>query len=206
MSVISHAQSTVNSIDQRDSDGKREVVLERYSSGAKYIVGVYEGTGSNEKFLQRQFYQENGKLGRVENMIEDSTVTYLDLYPDIKTSDGLKDFLNGSWFHVEKVSNSRFDVYESYSMWFEDTKNRFRRYKLQRSIVISICNGSELVMDNSFIIASEIEYLDGLNIAEGYLGLYMWPPYESWINFVDEFHLESIDFTSTVFAELARDG
>lgn len=189
------------------SNDQREEILERYSSGAKYIVGIYEGTGSNEKFIKRKFYQENGKLGRIENLIEESTVTYLDLYPKTKTSEGLKDFLEGSWFKIEKISHRRFDVYESYSMWFDNNKNRFDNYKLQRSVNISICNDTEEVMDISIIVIGDIDYLDDLRVAERNLVFFnMLPTYESWTNFVNHFHLEPIDYTFTLFAELARDG
>lgn len=187
------------------SSNQREEIMERYPSGTKSIVGVYEGSGSNEKFIERKYYQKNGKLGRIENLIEDSTTSYLDLYPETKTSDGLKNFLEGFWFTIEKISHDRFNVYESYSMWFDNEKKRFDNYKLQRSVNISICSDTEDVMDVSYYIVGDIEYLDDLYISDRNLSFFMERlNYESWVEFTDYFHLDPFYFTFNLFAELAK--
>ena len=77
-------------------DSTREEVIERYNSGAKKTVAIYEGTGSEESLIERRMYSEGGDLIRVQNRQDGTAQGYLDLHAS--EYDGLLGFLSeGRW-------------------------------------------------------------------------------------------------------------
>ena len=181
------------------SSKEREEVLERYSSGAKYIVGIYKGEGSDESFLRREYYQENGKLGRINNLIADSIVSYLDLYPETKTSKGLLEFLQGRWVNVKKVNHNTYDVYEIYSLIFNDNT-------LERWVNLMICNGDNSMLDITTILVSEVEYLDNLALKENNLRFNSRLFPHSWEQIVRRYNFDKHDFIFSLFTEVGYGG
>lgn len=78
-------------------DATREEVTKRYSGGEKKEVVKYEGSGSEEKILERFTYSINGELIKYENLVTDSVQNYIQLNNDLNSPKGLKKYLQGTW-------------------------------------------------------------------------------------------------------------
>lgn len=175
---------------------QREEVMERYSSGAKFIVGIYEGTGTNETLLERHYFQENGKLGRIEKLEEGNSVNYLDLYPETRTKEGLKDFLNGSWVGINKINYSSYDVYEVLRLIFDT-------HDLQKQIQVIVCdNDNYRRRYPSIVLNSNVNYKEDLKVEESGIEFQSAIPTESWRTLVSLHNLNKSDFSTTIYSEV----
>lgn len=86
---------------------RREEVTERYSTGQKKEVRVYEGEGTEEELIKRQTYTRSGELIRVENVAKGDTLYYGDLNPAVTDPEGLEDYLIGrAWTFDEEETLS----------------------------------------------------------------------------------------------------
>ncbi|GEM_PF-2551163 len=82
----------------------REEVTNRYEGGEKKVVVKYQGTGSEEKILERLTYSKSGELIKFEDLESDSVKNYIDLNPELQKAAGLKKYLQGTW-HKELSSS-----------------------------------------------------------------------------------------------------
>jgi len=77
--------------------GIREEVTKRYQGGEKKVVVKYQGTGSEERILERLTYSKSGELIKFEDLESDSVKNYVDLNPKLEKPEGLKNYLQGTW-------------------------------------------------------------------------------------------------------------
>lgn len=176
---------------------KREEIIERYPSGAKYIVGVYKGTGSDEVFLKRKYYQENGKLGKVDDLVSDSTISYLDLYPKTNTPSGLKLFLQGSWHSIQKREHNGYNFYEIYSLSFEENE-------LKKNLFVYTCNEENtrgIILSTT--TSSEVEYKENLKIEEKNIEILDPTLYPTWDSFLRNYGLSREKFYHTLLVQFS---
>lgn len=178
------------------STDQREEVLERYPTGSKYVVGIYKGTGTNEILLERHYFQENGKLDRIEKLEEEDTVNYLDLYPDTKTEEGLKDFLMGTWLGVNKINHSSYDVYEVFRLTFD-------AYDLRKQIEIMICDNNNSSWSlPPHLLSSKVSYKEDLKVEETDIEFRRAISTETWRMLASRYDFDMSDFSTTVYSEL----
>lgn len=99
---------------------RREEVAERYSTGQKKEVRVYEGEGTEEELIKRQIYTREGELIRVENAAEEDTLYYSDLNPELLEPEGQKKFLGGKAWLVDKIGSVSAVQFTADSMYAVD--------------------------------------------------------------------------------------
>lgn len=177
---------------------KREDILERYPSGSKYVVGVYEGEGANEKLLERRYYQEDGTLGKIEDIKSDSVITFLDLNPNLLKKEGLKDYLEGRWYQLRKIEHNRFDVYQRSSYDFNDNR-------LEREYRLIICDGDDFLVTNHGVNSvSNIQYSDSLNLYEDNIRFTQIEFLHNWKDLLNRYDLKLIDFDISAYIKLTE--
>lgn len=181
------------------STDQREDILERYSSGAKYVVGIYKGTGTNETLIERHYFQENGKLGRIEKLEDGKIVNYLDLYPETKTTEGLKEFLKGTWVGINKVNHNLFDVYEVFYLTFDAND-------LQKYIQVILCDNDDFnrILPIGIMLRSKVDYKENLKVEESNIEFESAIPIEAWRILTNRYSFDKSDFSTTVYAELEK--
>lgn len=79
-------------------EAKREEVISRFPSGEKEVVAVYRGTGANERIVERYTYSIDGELLLHEDLVNKVTRRWGDLNPQLATSEGLRELLQGEWY------------------------------------------------------------------------------------------------------------
>jgi len=179
------------------SSERREVVLERYDSGSKYIVAIYEGEGTDEQLIERRFYQESGKLGRIEDVLNDSTISYEELYPEISTSEGLREFLQGEWLGYRVIRYDDFSAVESYHFAFDGNT-------LTRTLAPRFCGVTSKWADQFPWLESEVKYLDDLEIQESNLRLGLAGLEDYWADQLESTGASRSDFEMSLIVALGE--
>jgi len=85
----------------------RQEVIERFTGGEKRIVVTYVGSGANEKLILRQTFDADGDLVLLEDIEHGSIINWLELHPELKTSEGLKVYFQGEWVYEKKSKYSK---------------------------------------------------------------------------------------------------
>lgn len=117
VSACSGEQSTENSESE-----KREEVIERYEGGKKRVVAVYEGTGKEESLVKRITYASSGQRIKVENLAQDTTLTFEDLQGQYAKADSLQVYLTRTaWINagnkLDGESSTGVDIYTPDSLY-----------------------------------------------------------------------------------------
>ena len=79
---------------------ERQEVIQRFNSGEKKVVAVYEGNGLNENLITRYTFSISGKVIKFEDFKNPDN--YLVKHPNLLNSEGLEKYLTGFWEIVEQ--------------------------------------------------------------------------------------------------------
>lgn len=81
------------------SDKPREEVVNRYSTGEKELVVLYQGSGDNEIVLSKTWYHKNGFQIKYEASENGANITkdFGELNTDLSRADELFKYLSGKW-------------------------------------------------------------------------------------------------------------
>lgn len=117
VTACSGEQSTEDAEPER-----REEVIERYEGGEKRVVAVYKGTGKEESLVERITYGPSGQRIKVENLAQDTTLTFEDLQTQYESADSLQAYLTRTaWINagneVDGESTTGVDIYTPDSLY-----------------------------------------------------------------------------------------
>ena len=74
---------------------ERQEVIQRFNSGEKKVVAIYEDNGLNENLIKRYTFSISGKVIKFEDFKNPDN--YLVKYPNLLNSEGLEKYLTGFW-------------------------------------------------------------------------------------------------------------
>ena len=78
----------------------REEIINRYPGGEKRTVATYRGSGADEQLIERTTYNIYGDLIRKENILKNTSKSWIQLNPKVQTANGLEEYLQGKWLLV----------------------------------------------------------------------------------------------------------
>jgi len=81
---------------------QRQDIIERYTGGEKKTVVTYSGSGENEKLILRKTFDIEGELFLIEDINNGVITEWPALHPELKTSEGLKNYFQGEWVYENK--------------------------------------------------------------------------------------------------------
>lgn len=76
----------------------REDVIQRFAGGEKQVVAKYEGSGSDERMVERRTFDVSGELILLEYLESGQVLTWAELQTDLDTPDGLREAMQGAWY------------------------------------------------------------------------------------------------------------
>jgi hypothetical protein len=85
---------------------QRQEIIERYTGGEKKTVATYSGSGENEKLIMRKTFDSEGELLLIEDLSNGVITEWQALHPELKTSEGLKEYFQGKWEYENKPKYS----------------------------------------------------------------------------------------------------
>jgi len=148
---------------------QRQEIIERYTGGEKKVVATYTGSGSEEMLTYRQTFSLGGDLVLLEDIEYGAVTDWLGLNPEVMTSAGLQEYLQGDWLwerennviEVLKIDGNAFNSITT------DKENNEEIYRSNGEIIFSdglviriLLGSKSSVMKMIPINTSEVQYYD----------------------------------------------
>lgn len=96
----------------------REEVTDRYPTGEKKEILIYEGEGTDEQLVERRTYTKNGELIRIEDVAKNDTLYYGEIKSRLSSPSGLRDFLSRKSWKYEGDGFDRYFQFTKDSVYF----------------------------------------------------------------------------------------
>ena len=113
---------------------QRSEVIQRFYSGEKKIVAIYEGNGLNEELTKRYTFNINGRIIKYEDL--KNSDSYLSKNSQLLNTEEFKTYLIGNWKSTT-IDNYSLENFNSIEEYLEVTTDSLKTYtKLSNGNVI----------------------------------------------------------------------